>query len=148
MSINYEINPDIKVRIVRYSGHVSAEDMKGFADRMLQLTPEEFTYAGILLFEDDVDLSGMAADDLLDLADAFSEAAERAGGVRHLKVAAVSEKSSVLNELRLWREFMSQEKSFVYELSTYPTIESACQHLELDDEVCEIVKTRRGFRSA
>lgn len=148
MSIRYEINPDIKVRIVRYSGYVSGEDMKGFADRMLQLTLEEFTYAGILIFEDDVDLSGIAADDLLDLADAFSEAAERAGGVGHLNVAAVSDKNSVMNELRLWREFMSQEKSFVYDLSTYPTIEAACQHLELDDQACETVKSGQGFKSA
>ena len=146
MSIRYYVHPELRLRLAVYSGRLSRSDIERFAEAMRTLTAEQFSYDAVLCFDDDINLSGISADDLLDLEDAMSEAAERAGGVGELRVAAVTESSSVVRELKLWREIVQPASAYRYRQERFASLEAEVAWLGHPVEEADKIRKREGFR--
>ena len=146
MSIRYYVHPELRLRLAVYSGRLSRSDIERFAEAMRTLTAEQFSYDAVLCFEDTIDLSGISADDLLDLEDAMSEAAERAGGVGELRVAAVTESNSVVRELKLWREIVKPASAYRYRQERFASLEAALAWLGHPAEEADTIRKREGFQ--
>lgn len=145
MPIRYFVHPELKLRLAVYGGRLSHSDIERFAEAMRSLTARQFSYDAVLCFEDDIDLSGISADDLLDLEDAMSEAAERVGGVGELRVAAVTESTSVVRELKLWREIVQPASAYRYRQERFASLEAAIAWLGRPVEEADQIRKREGF---
>ncbi len=145
MTIRYFVHPKLKLRLAVYSGRLSRDDTERFAEAMRSLTADQFRYDAVLCFDDDIDLSAISADDLLDLEDAMSDAAERAGGVGELRVAAVTESNSVVRELKLWREIVKPASAYRYRQERFASLEAAIAWLGRPVQEADIIRRREGF---
>lgn len=114
---------------------------------MRGLSAQMLSYAGILLFDEGVDLSIIGANELMELSDALGEAADREKQSGIQRVAAVSNHSTVRHELRMWREIATNEPSFTYQLNVFDSMEEAAEWLGIDSEAADAISSGKGFRA-
>ena len=145
MPISVHVHKQAGLRLIVYSGHVTADDFAELGSASQDPARFDPAHKSFILFTADVDLFELDLTDFVNLdvtlSEVFAERAEH--GV--IRDAVVAERASVKADLQHWRNTTFASANYAYQFEMFESFDEAVRWHGLGPEWAARIAGREGF---
>lgn len=145
MPISVHVDSAIELRLVRYQGAITAEDLEtlsaAFGDTAI-FTPH---FRSLAIFASDVDFSGLDRETMARFEQRVMAAYGQFGKVRKRRAAVVAVSPAAVAQVRAWRDRLEAQPGDAPDLMMFASVSDAADWLGLSAKTADRIIDRSGF---